>query len=163
MAVLRRKIATADARYGKSDFEKRHRTLLALMSIYGIELLADNVADCRENLLEVFVDATSVGGGDDWYAAAENVLAVNIVHGDALTMRTGAASPEPITFAEWSYLGKGKYHRRDFRLDTLTQMSSVAEKGTLFADLGKHEIFTPTRDHGTLSIADIARESASNV
>ena len=58
--VLQRKLATVDARYGKSDFEKRHHALLALMSIYGIELLADNVAECRENLLEVFVDDLGV-------------------------------------------------------------------------------------------------------
>ena len=40
--VLRRKLATVEARYHKSEFEKRHHALLALMSIYGIELLADN-------------------------------------------------------------------------------------------------------------------------
>lgn len=155
--VLRRKLATVNARYGKSDFEKRHHALLALMSIYGIELLADNVAECRETLLEVFVDATGVTRDHNWYAAADNVLAVNIVHGDALSMRTRAASPEPITFAEWSYLGKGRYHRRDFRFDTLTQMSSLGEEGSLFADLAKHEIFKPTRDYGSLVVADIAR------
>ena len=38
-------------------------------------------------------------------------------------------------------------------------MSSFGEEDTLFADLGKHEIFTPTRDHGTLSVADIAEGS----
>src|ERR1700758_3294084 len=51
--VLARKLATVQDRYGKSDFERRHHALLALMSIYGIELLADNVADCRANLLVV--------------------------------------------------------------------------------------------------------------
>ena len=45
--VLQRKLATVEARYGKSEFERRHHALLALMSIYGIELLADNVAECR--------------------------------------------------------------------------------------------------------------------
>ena len=71
-------------------------------------------------------------------------------------MTTQGPSPQPITFAEWAYLGKGKYHRRDFRFDTLTQMSSFGAEDTLFAELGKHEIFTPTRDHGPLSVADIA-------
>src|ERR1700693_721262 len=47
--VLKRKLATVQARYGKNDFEKRHHALLALMSIYGVELLEDNVAQCREN------------------------------------------------------------------------------------------------------------------
>ena len=42
------------ARFGKSAFENRHYALFGLMSIYGIELLDDNVAECRENLLEIF-------------------------------------------------------------------------------------------------------------
>lgn len=155
--VLLRKLATVDARYGKSDFERRHHALLAVMSIYGIELLADNVAECRQNLLEVFTVYVGADAGEQWARAAAAVLATGIVHGDAVSMQTREFKPQPITFAEWSYLGKGRYHRRDFRFDTLTQMSSFGEEDTLFADLGKHEIFTPTKDHGTLSVADIAR------
>ena len=49
---------------------------------------------------------------------------------------------QPITFAEWGYLGKGKISAPRLPLDTLTQLSSFGED-TLFADLGKHEIFTP--------------------
>jgi hypothetical protein len=159
--VLRRKLNTVQARYDSSDFERRHQALLALMSIYGIELLADNVAECRENLLEVFVEYLQVGSADEWYPAAANVLRVNIVHGDALSMITQGEERQAITFPEWAYLGKGMYRRRDFRFDTLTQMSSFGGEDTLFADLGKHEIFTPTRDYGSLSIRDIAVEGAS--
>ncbi|WP_447926038.1 N-6 DNA methylase [Georgenia muralis] len=158
--VLRRKLATVETRYGKSEFERSHHALLALMSIYGIEVLADNVAECRDNLLAVFADHLRLRADDEWIRAAAHVLAVNIVHGDALTMRTRSAPLGPITFAEWSYLGKGRYHRRDFRYDTLTQMSSFSETDTLFADLGKHEIFAPTKDHGTLSVTDMARPRA---
>lgn len=154
--VLIRKLATVRSRYGQSDFERRHQALLALMSIYGIELLDDNVAECRENLLAVVADYLGVTEGEPFYSAAAAVLTTNIVHGDALTMTTRTSEPVPITFAEWSYLGKGKYHRRDFRFDTMTRMSSFGDEDTLFADLGKHEIFTPTTDYGTLSTADIA-------
>lgn len=156
--VLERKLATVEVRYGTSEFEMRHYALLALMSVYGIELLDDNVAECRGRLIRVFLSTVDVNAGDVWHSAAANVLDVNIVHGDALSMTTQGASPEAITFAEWSYAGKGSYRRRDFRLDTLTQMSSFGEEGTLFAELGRHEIFTPTRDHGPLSVADIANE-----
>ena len=160
--VLTRKFATVQARYGKSDFERRHQALLALMSIYGIELLEDNVTECRENLLAVFAEYLSVNPGDDWYAAATRVLNANIVHGDALSMATQGANPQPITFPEWSYVGKGEYHRRDFRFDTLTQMSSFGED-TLFGDMGKHEIFTPTKDFGSLSVTDIASQGELGV
>jgi hypothetical protein len=154
--VLTRKLTTVHTRYGKSDFERRHQALLALMCIYGIELLDDNIAECRENLLTVFSDYLSIVTGDLWYAAATAVLAVNIVHGDAVSMTTQGSHPAPIAFAEWSYLGKGRFHRRDFRFDTMTRMSSFGEEDTLFSDPGKHEIFTPTKEYGTLSVADIA-------
>lgn len=154
--VLQRKLGTVRARYGSNDFEYRHHALLALMSIYGIELLEDNVVECRQNLMTVLVNDLQMREGDVWQVAIGNVLAANIVHGDALSMTTCGASGEPITFAEWSYLGKGKYHRRDFRFDTLTRMSSFGEEDTLFADMGKHEIFTPTKDYGSLTVTAIA-------
>lgn len=154
--VLMRKLATVERHYGKSDFEKRHYAMLALMSIYGIELLEDNVAECRANLLEAIGSYWGAGAEDFWYAAGAKVLKANIVHGDALSMTTQEIEPQPITFSEWSYVGKGKYHRRDFRFDTLTQMSTFGQEDTLFSDLGKHDIFTPTRDHGFLSVLDIA-------
>jgi len=154
--VLERKLAVVDARYGKSEFERRNYALLALMSIYGIEILSDNVAECRGNLHEVFLNHLGITNDDELAKAAATVLRTNIVYGNALSMETCTMQPRPITFAEWAYLGKGRFHRRDFRLDTLTQSASFAEEDTLFADLGKHEIFTPTRDYGALSIAEIA-------
>ncbi len=54
--ILQRKLAAVELKYGKSDFEKRHYALLALMCIYGIELLADNIAECRANMLEIFAE-----------------------------------------------------------------------------------------------------------
>lgn len=54
--VLRRKLAAVELKYGKSDFEKRHYALLAMMCIYGIELLGDNLAECRANMLEILAD-----------------------------------------------------------------------------------------------------------
>lgn len=155
--VLRRKLISVDARYGRSDFERRHHALLALMSIYGIELLPDNVIECRENLLEVFGGHLGIDEESEWTAAATAVLAVNIVHGDALSMQSRTSPPGPIAFAEWTYLGKGRFHRRDFRFETMTLASTFGEDHTLFADLGRHEILSPTKDHGTLSVADLAR------
>jgi hypothetical protein len=149
--VLQRKLAAVELKYGKSDFERQHYALLALMCLYGIELLADNIVECRENVLEIFSDYLNLQASDDLYRAAAFVLSRNIVHGDALTMCT--RSVEPITFAEWGYLGKGKFQRRDFRFDTLTGMSSHTEQGSLFA---KHEIFTPTRTYPPMTISELA-------
>jgi len=152
--VLQRKLTAVELKFGKSEFEKRHYALLALMCTYGIELLADNIDECRANLLEIFSDYLHLDKMDDLYRAAFNVLSQNLIHGDALTMRT--RDDLPITFAEWGYLGKGKFQRRDFRLDTLSQMSSLSEEGSLFAHLGKHEIFAPTKTYPPMTVSGIA-------
>jgi hypothetical protein len=152
--VLQRKLAAVELKFGKSDFEKRHYALYGLMCIYGIELLDDNVAECSDNLLTVFADYLGLSETEDLYRAAASVLSQNLVHGNALTMRT--TLDQPIVFAEWGYLGKGKFQRRDFRLDVLTQAAAFSQEGTLFADLGKHEIFIPTKTYPPLTVRDLA-------
>src|ERR1700759_2020065 len=68
--VLRRKLSAVELKFGRSDFEKRHYALLALMCTYGIELLSDNIAECRSNLLEIFADYLSLNESDGLYRAA---------------------------------------------------------------------------------------------
>ena len=145
VSVLRRKLAAVELKYGKSPFERRHYALLALMCIYGIELLQDNIAECRANLLGIFSDYLSLDPSDEFYRAAVCVLSQNLIHGDALTMRVWNGSP--ITFAEWGYLWNGRFQRRDFRLDIFTESAAFSAEGSLFAHLGKHEIFTPSKTY----------------
>lgn len=158
--VLQRKLAAVEMKFGKSDFNKRHYALLGLMCSYGIELLVDNIKECRANMLEVLSDYLQVAPEDDFHRAASHVLAANIVHGDALTMKT--AEGAPITFAEWGYIGKGKFQRRDFRLDVLTGASAFNAEGSLFAGLGNHEIFKPTKTYPPMTIKDLADQSGSS-
>jgi hypothetical protein len=155
--VLRRKLAAVELKYGKSDFERRHYALLGLMCIYGIELLADNIADCRRKLLGIFAEYLNLAPADDFYRAAVCVLSQNLIHGDALTMRTHDALA--ITFAEWGYLGKGRFQRRDFRFDSLTLSSAFSAEDSLFAHLGKHEIFTPTKTCPPMTVSELAAVS----
>ncbi len=159
--ILRRKLAVVEVKYGKSDFERRHYALLALMCIYGIELLLDNIAECRANLMDLFAECLRLDATDDLYFAASRVLSLNLIHGDALTMRTTAE--EPIVFAEWGYLGKGKFQRRDFRLDVLTHMSTFKEKNPLFASLGKHEVFTPIETYPPMTMTELAAAWPSGI
>ena len=147
--ILQRKLAAVELRYGKSDFEKRHFALFALMCAYGIEIQADNIAECRENMLEIFADYLRLDKADDLYRAAEYVLSVNIIHGDALKMRTW--DEQPIRFAEWGYLGRGKFKRRDFRLDEITHSSD-----SLFAYAGIKDVFAPDKRFLPATVADLA-------
>jgi hypothetical protein len=153
--ILRRKLAAVELKFGKSEFERRHYALFGVMCIYGVELLPDNIVECRANLLEILAEYLDVDDSDDVYHAASYVLAQNVVHGDALKMRNHDGGP--ITFAEWGYLGKGLFQRRDFRLDTLTESSAFSAEGSLFAHLGKHELFTPTRAYPPVTIGELAR------
>jgi hypothetical protein len=150
--VLERKLAAVNARHGSSDFEKRHYALFALMCIYGVELLGDNAAECRENLLAAFTAFIGANAEESWRRAATVVLAANIVQGDALKMTT--VDGEPITFPEWGYLGRGKYQRRDFRYDSLTQRSTASEG--LFAHFEEHDIFTPLRTYPVMTAQELA-------
>jgi hypothetical protein len=153
--VLRRRLAAVELKYGKSDFERRHYALLALMCVYGIELLPDNIAECRAHLLEIFAEYLNLAPADDFYRAAVCVLSQNLIYGDALTMRTH--DDLPITFAEWGYLGKGKFQRRDFRFDSLTQSAAYSAEDSLFA--GKHEIFTPAKTYPPMAVSELAAVS----
>jgi hypothetical protein len=152
--ILRRKLAAVELKFGKSEFERRHYALLALMCLYAVELLPDNIAECRANLLEIFAEYLNLNQSDDLYRAAFYVLSQNLVHGDARTML--AHDSLPIRFAEWGYLGKGKFQRRDFRFDSLTQSSDFSSEGMLFAEIGKHEIFTPTKTYPLMTAGDLA-------
>jgi hypothetical protein len=158
--ILQRKLVAVEQKFGKSEFEKQHYALLGLMCIYGVEILADNIAECRENLLEIIAGYLDLRETDDLYRAAFAVLSENLIHGDALTMRT--SDNRPIVFAEWGYLSKGKFQRRDFRFDTLTQSAAFSAEGSLFAHLGKNEIFTPVKTYPAMSVREIADAAVEN-
>lgn len=149
--ILQRKLTAVELKYGQSSFDRQQYALLALMCIYGIELLADNIAECRANVMEVFAEYLQLQESDELYRAAAHVLSVNLIHGDALAMRSHTG--EVIAVAEWGYLGKGKYQRRDFRLDVLTGSAASSANDGLF---DKHEIFTPIRSYPPMTVRDLA-------
>ena len=103
----------------------------------------------------IFADYLRLEQTDVLHLAGSYVLSQNIVHGDATTMLT--ARRAAITFAEWGYLGKGRFQRRDFRFDTLTRMSVFSREDARFADLGKHDVFTPIKSYAPMTIAELCQ------
>src|ERR1700704_6160272 len=83
--ILQRKLAAVELKFGKSDFEKRHYALLALMCTYGIELLADNIAECRANMLEIFAEYLNIVATGTWtnIGYQPNGSASNLIDMDA--------------------------------------------------------------------------------
>lgn len=125
--VLRRKLAVVAARYRKSAGEYCRYVFVAVASIYGVDILADNVAECRERLLDIVKDearkALRSAPDQQFIDAISYVLNKNILCGDALTMKDAAG--EPITFAEWSVVTGDKVKRRDYLLSELLEGSGT--------------------------------------
>ena len=125
--VLRRKLAVVTARYRKSPDEWMRYAFVAVASIYGVDILADNVTECRERLLKIVEteakDAIKSAPEQRFLDAAGFVLEKNILCGDALTMRN--ANGELITFAEWSMAVGDKVKRRDYLLSDLLEGSDT--------------------------------------
>jgi hypothetical protein len=147
--VLTRKLAVVERRYAKSQIEFERYGVLAVSSIYGIDLLADNVQACRERLLTIFADTYKRLFKDDIKPACldsvRHVLSVNILHGDALTLKTVDTQPQPIVFAEWSPVNGSFIKRRDFVFEDLIVKSQDREL-PLFSDHGE-EAFIPDPSH----------------
>ena len=156
--ILQRKLIAVETKYAKSEFERQNYALLAVMCTYGIELLEDNVTECRENLLKVFAEYLAVNASDEIHRAARHVLLVNLVHGDAMKVTT--INGAPITFAEWGYLGKGKFQRRDFRLEMLTNSAEWSDPNSIYSVRQRHEMFEPAKTYEPMTVADLASRSA---
>lgn len=156
--ILRRKLDGVIERFGRKTFEGEIFSLQSLMSLYGIDILEDNVQECRENLLKTFDEMISPGIASDLMQAARTVASVNIVHGDARSLL--AITGKPLVFAEWSYLGKGKFQRRDFAFSSIVQRQLYGD-GTLFADLDLGDILQAEKDdYPPLKISDIGSLSS---
>ena len=143
--ILRRKLAVVRANYAASRPAYELNALIALSSLYGIELLEDNVSECRERLYRQFVDEygslfSPDGQTPDYLSSIRYLLDRNIILGDALTLMTPDES-RPIVFSEWSAINY-QIKRRDFTLDMLLRNQPIAAP-ILFSDLGD-EAFIPT-------------------
>ncbi len=155
--ILQRKLSSATRKYQGREFDIECYSLLGLMCCYGIELLEDNVIECRSRLHSLFVSQLGLDSDSPTALAARAVLDTNIVHGDALSMKL--ANGQPIEFAEWGYVGKGRFQRRDFRFDVLVQASDFSAEGSLFAELGKQDVFVPIRSYPAMTIVEIGTSS----
>ena len=119
--VLSRKLAVVKSRYGKSPFDYERYSVLAMTSLYGVDILEDNAEECRQRLFDIwnkeYTTNAKAQANEQCREAVRFVLRKNILCGDALTMLQADGSP--IVFAEWSLVTGNQMKRRDFRLDVL--------------------------------------------
>ena len=142
-AILERKLDVVEQRYKKSQLEFERYSVLAVGSIYGIDLLEDNIVQARERLLEIFSERYSrlfkAETKADCIRSIQFILEKNIVVGDALEMTIAAGSEVPIVFSEWSLVNGSSVKRRDFAFEHL---SPGIPMDSLFKDTGE-EGFIP--------------------
>lgn len=119
--ILRRKLAVVKKRYGRSSADYEKFSVLAIMSIYGVDIMEDNAKACRARLFDIWNDAYTAECKKDCTEAcrkaARFIFKRNILYGDALTMMLN--NTEPIIFSEWSFITGNLVKRRDFRFDVL--------------------------------------------
>ena len=127
--VLRRKLAVVTSRYRKSLHEWERYCFVAVGSVYGVELLPDNVAACRERLYGIVGDGyrrvAKADASPAFLEAIRFVLGHNVLNGNALSLKAvdkdGNDTEEPIVFSEWSVVMGDRVKRRDFRLDEMLE------------------------------------------
>ena len=102
--ILRRKLVVVEDKYKKSQHEYERNAVTAISSIYGIDILADNVLVCQTRLFDLFNAQYSAlyknNCKDACRASVRTILHHNILHGDALTLHTVGENPHPIVFAD---------------------------------------------------------------
>jgi hypothetical protein len=151
--ILRRKLAVVKSRYGKNAADYERYAVIAVSSIYGVDILQDNVDDCRRRMFKIFDDeytaTCKIDANDDTREAVRHILRHNILCGDALTLKQ--ATDEPIIFAEWSAVNGNLIKRRDFRLDQMLEEHTPNLQFDLFGDVGEYE----TDASGDLVLAPI--------
>ena len=134
--ILRRKLAVVEQRYRKSQIEYERYSVIAISSIYGIDLLQDNVEEARKRLFDIFNERYTKkyknNCKEECRASVRFILERNILRGDALTLLTD--NDEPIVFSEWSAVNGSMIKRRDFTLNNLLEAEAMKDDGGLFEE-----------------------------
>ncbi|MBO4827310.1 MAG: SAM-dependent DNA methyltransferase [Prevotella sp.] len=164
--ILNRKMEAVRKKFSKNRYEFDLASAQAVSSMYGVELLPDNVETCRQRLFDTYKElynsmgptSSSLQGSDRRGLSPELercirfLLKKNILCGDALTMLQQDGLP--ITFCEWTFIGTGgKVKRRDFELSELLKnveydKPKTGEEGLLFADTGEPTfVHLPKREY----------------
>ncbi len=143
--ILDRKLRVVESRYGKSQLEYERNAVLAVSSIYGIDILEDNVVECRKRLFDIFDQKYSSffkeAVKEECRDAVKYILEKNIIWGNALDLKTVGENPQPIVFSEWSPVNGSMFKRRDFTFHGLLNHAAIKEL-PLFSDLGD-DVFIP--------------------
>ncbi|MBI3879593.1 MAG: SAM-dependent DNA methyltransferase [Verrucomicrobia bacterium] len=137
--ILERKLRVVESRYGRSQLDYERKAVLAVSFIYGIDILEDNVAECRARLFAIFdrryAARFKTSARAECRDAVRYILERNIIHGDALSLKTVGPVQYPIIFSEWSApFDNSLLKRRDYTFSDLIQGPESRQQNLLLTD-----------------------------
>lgn len=127
--ILKRKLAVVRKKYAKSPLDYEKNSLLAASSIYGVDILQDNVIACRARMFDIwnreYTAVCKKECDDQTREAVRFILSRNIVCGNALTLKcvgeNGNDMDEPIIFSEWAFITGSMLQRSDYTFAELLE------------------------------------------
>lgn len=142
--ILRRKLSELRRKYKKSPRDYEKQAIVAIGSLYGVDIMNDNVLACRERLFYIWDEEYTAHCGtdatDETREAARFIISRNIINGNALTLMCvdseGKDTKAPIVFSEWTLIGGSQMQRSDY---TMADLLLYNEEGTLFAALTEEQ------------------------
>jgi len=160
--VLRRKLTVVDSRYSKSQFEWERYAVIAVYSIYGVDILEDNAIECRERLFKIFNERyTSLFKDKCKVECRQSVKFLfnkNILWGDALDF-TNPETKQPIVFSEWSAVNGFMLKRRDYMFKFLVEKT---HQFSMFNDEGNAAaIDEPVKDFPLIHFLKLSESELS--
>ena len=143
-AILKRKLTELRRKYKKSSRDYEKLSIVAIGSLYGVDIMNDNVEACRERLFSIwdaeYTDHCKSEASDETREAAQFIIQRNIINGNALTLMcvdaNGNDTKAPIVFSEWTLINGTQMQRSDYTMaDLLTYNDTSTEDGmgNLFA------------------------------
>lgn len=155
--VLRRKLSVVESKYKKSQLEYERYAIVAISSIYGVDILEDNAQECRERLFSIFnkqyTKLYKTNCKEECRKSVQYLLNRNILWGDALDF-TNPETKKPIIFSEWSAVNGSLIKRRDYMFKFLVEKTHQFE---LFNDEGNPTaIDEPVKDYPLMHFLKLA-------
>ena len=143
-AILKRKLSELRRKYKKSPRDYEKLSIVAIGSLYGVDIMNDNVEACRERLFSIWDDEYTAHckgeTSDDAREAAKFIIHRNIINGNALTLMcvgaNGNDTQAPIVFSEWTLINGTQMQRSDYTMADLLLHNDTSKEdgiGNLFA------------------------------
>lgn len=135
--ILTRKLSIVTKKYKRSSYDWERNSLLALGSMYGVDIMLDNCEICRDRLFQLwnkeYNKACKKECNEETRSAAKFILTRNIICGNALTLMcvddAGSDTEEPIVFSEWTFpFNDARIQRKDYTFEELVNAEAPKKK-----------------------------------